>query len=164
MAVRLVRMDRFLVCSSHTGREPPSCYIIEATVGEEIATRYPVFADRPICKLPEERPEWLTDEVLAFTEAYHVHSLGQTEPSWLTTIVEHHANGDIWEWYVLEERPSGADTINHGELGTWRTFEIGSDIGGLPLKPGRWHVVAIEPAPHARVAAKIVIEPTIPAP
>jgi hypothetical protein len=151
-------MARFLVCSAHTGREPPDCFLIEALSAGEIVQRYPVFAAQPVYQLPGERPPWLDDNLLAFTESHKSYRLGDTEPTSLATLVEHHANGDVWEWYALEERPSGEEPIPLGELGTFRRFKVGSDIGALPRKPGRWHVVAIQPPSDSRVAARLVIQ------
>jgi hypothetical protein len=153
-------MSRFLVSSAHTGREPRDCFIIEAPSTDEIAQQYPLFAEQPMYRLPEERPEWLSDTMLSYVEAHHAHRLGEPEPKSLTTLVEHLAQGDVWEWYALEERPPEGEPIAHGELGTFRRFEVGSDVGGLPRNPGRWHVAAIEPPPDPRVNAKLVIEPT----
>lgn len=154
-------MPRFLAYSAHTGRRPHPCWIIAAPSSAAIAELYPLFADEPIYKMPEERPAWLSDEMLMSVEERSAFRLGETEPRSLMTLVEHLANGDVWEWYVLEEQPSEGNPVTHGELGTFRRFEVGSDVGGLPRKPGRWHVVAIEAAPHPRVAAKLVIAPTI---
>jgi hypothetical protein len=111
-------------------------------------------------ELPEERPDWLDDLYLAVIENRKTHRLGDEEPRSLSTLVKHHAEGDRWEWYALEQRPSGEEPIPHGELGTFRRFDLGDDVGGLPRKPGRWHVVAVEPPPHPGVTAKLVIEPT----
>src|SRR2546421_254488 len=151
-------MSRYLVCSAHTGREPPACYIIDAASADEIEQRYPLFAGQPVYRLPHERPDWLSDDYLTFVEAYHLHRLGDEEPRWLTTLVEHHARGDVWQWYSLEERSANGEPVYRGELGTWRRFQVGSDVGGLPRHPGRWRVVAIKPAPHPDVAAELVIE------
>ena len=156
---KLQMVMRYLACSGHTRRHPPPAYIIEAASADQIRSAYPLFAEQPILELPGERPDWLSDEQLAFIEKFHVFALGTDEPSWLRTLVEHHKSGDVWEWYALEERPPSGEPISHGELGTWRRFEIGNDLGGLPKRPERWRVAAIEPAPNDRVAAKLVIEP-----
>jgi hypothetical protein len=97
--------------------------------------------------------------MLCFVEAHHAH-LGEQEPKSLTTLVEHLAQGDLWEWYALEERPPGGALIAHGELGTFRRLKVASDVGGLPRTPGRWRVAAVESPPDPRVSAKLVIEPT----
>jgi hypothetical protein len=155
-------VSRFVVCSSHTGRQPPWCCIIDAPSEKEIKQQYPLFADQPIYRLPEERPDWLGDGMLSFLEAPHrTFRLGEQEPKSLSTLLGHLANGEVWEWYELEERPREGGPVTDGELGTFRRFEVESNVGGLPRKPGRWHVAAIEAAPHPGVAAKLVIEPTI---
>jgi hypothetical protein len=153
-------MDRFLVCSGHTRREPPQCFIIEAPSAKRIIDRYPVFAGQRIFRLPDERPDWLTDEHLAVLERNSTHQLGKEESRMLAVLLDHVAQGHTWQWYELEQRPGGADAIAHGELGTFRQLRLGDDVGGLPHKAGRWHVVAVGPPPHAGVTAKLVIAPS----
>ena len=149
-------MRRFLVSSGHTGREPPASYIVEADSARTIEKRYPVFANQPSYKLPEERPAWLTDLYLAVIEK-SAFRLGADEPTSLKVLLHHLARGDTWRWYALEQRPEDSETIAQGELGTFRELKLGSDVGGLPRKPGRWRVVAVEPPPHPGVVAKLVI-------
>jgi hypothetical protein len=153
-------MPRYLVCSPHTRREPPDSYIIVATSREDIARDLPLFADQPMYRLPDERPGWLTDEYLALIERRKTHKLGEKESKSLSALLDHVANGDMWKWFYLEQRSDGADPVFVGELGTWRGLEAGSVIGGLPSRPGRWHVLAVEPAPHSEVAAKLIVEST----
>jgi hypothetical protein len=76
----------------------------------------------------------------------------------LKTLLDHPAHDHTWRWYALEERPPEGEAIPHGELGTFRELVRGPDVGGLPRKPGRWRVVAVEPAPHPGVSAKLLIE------
>lgn len=150
-------MGRFLVSSTHLGRYKDP-WIIEAPFAEVVAERYPVFASQSIYRMPDERPDWLDDHWLAFAEAHHFHRLGELEPRSLTALVEHHANGDVYEWYALERSEEG-ERVPCGDFGSWRPLGEGDPVAKLPNHPGGWwRVVAVEAPRDPTVSATLLID------
>jgi hypothetical protein len=157
-------MARFLVGAWHHGwpRDDSASewargdwFLVDADSRDDVTERFSGFEQLAVTDLQHERPSWLTDSSLAALSEHWLYRLGDSEPGWLSRLLDHLVSGDEYRWYRLLERPAEGDghETRLGDYGSWSPKGPGSVL----LLGRRMVVAAVHPAEAAFEATLVLV-------